>query len=738
MKKLQILLIFILFSVFSFSQSNLVAYYPFNGNVNDESENANNGTVNGATLTTDRFGNANSAYYFDGSSNYISITDSPDINIQTGESFTISYWIKHAAQNNGKYMISKYLGSIGVEPSYALGTGSNGDSYSWFEFTAGNGIENRGSIDLNDANWHNITTVFKSGESISIYIDGVLDVTKSTTYAESIINTNDLTIGCNADLTRFYNGSIDDIKIYKKVLSEIEIKNEVNGLVAYYPFNGNANDESGSENNGTVNGATLTTDRNENPNSAYYFDGVNDFIECLFPGPLEATSRTISFWAKTNVTPTSDYDNVVFSYGIITTSSDYGARFDIELNSKEYGLGCGLGGGEITKTFDNSDGNWHFYTVVFDNSIGPNLTDVLFYADGNLLTTTSAFNGTDPTIHTSDEYPIHIGMLYGYGRYFEGSIDEVKVYNKALTSTEVQNTANELIAYYPFNGNANDESENANHGSVNGASLTTDRFGNLESAYEFNGIDNFVQVANSSSLDITTNELTINMWLYNDNPDSSNLWKGISKGGYDVGNGYELIFTNDPSNINGRLSLNIGGGGYFTSSFNSYNNQWIMITGTFNSGVGKIYINGIEQSKTQQGTTNLISSTSDLFIGRRNPVNNYAGFVKGKIDDVRIYSTELSATQILNLFNNNALIVEEYNTATKNKFYINNNVLYFKNTQNLNELKNIEVYNLFGQKVFETSIIETQISFSTLQNGVYFLIVKNKEDQYSILKFIIM
>ncbi|MGK5093982.1 hypothetical protein WDW89_18465 [Deltaproteobacteria bacterium TL4] len=51
-----------------------------------------------------------------------------------------------------------------------------------------------------------------------------------------------------------------------------------NGLVAYYPFNGNANDESGNWNNGTVNGATLTTDRHGNANKAYSFDGADDYI----------------------------------------------------------------------------------------------------------------------------------------------------------------------------------------------------------------------------------------------------------------------------------------------------------------------------------------------------------------------------------------------------------------------------------------------------------------------------
>ena len=67
---------------------NLLSYYPFNGNVDDESGNANHGTVYGATLTEDRFGNANSAYSFDGVDDYI-IKNAEDIN----RYFTITGWI---------------------------------------------------------------------------------------------------------------------------------------------------------------------------------------------------------------------------------------------------------------------------------------------------------------------------------------------------------------------------------------------------------------------------------------------------------------------------------------------------------------------------------------------------------------------------------------------------------------------------------------------------------------------
>ena len=70
------------------------------------------------------------------------------------------------------------------------------------------------------------------------------------------------------------------------------------GLFGWWPFNGNANDESGNGNNGTVNGATLTVDRNGKSNSAYSFDGIDDFIKCSYSGPSGNSDVTVTFWTK--------------------------------------------------------------------------------------------------------------------------------------------------------------------------------------------------------------------------------------------------------------------------------------------------------------------------------------------------------------------------------------------------------------------------------------------------------
>jgi hypothetical protein len=79
-----------------------------------------------------------------------------------------------------------------------------------------------------------------------------------------------------------------------------------NGLVGYWPFNGNANDESGNGNNGTVNGAKLTADRNGVLSGAYSFYNVNDYIDISTNnGKFDNQNYTISFWIRSNQTSTS-------------------------------------------------------------------------------------------------------------------------------------------------------------------------------------------------------------------------------------------------------------------------------------------------------------------------------------------------------------------------------------------------------------------------------------------------
>src|SRR3990167_8524330 len=118
-----ILLIFLLIGVLVFNSSHaslvdgLVTYYSFDGNANDGSGNGNNGIVNGATLTTDRFGNANSAYDFDGSST-ISVANTTSLNIPSGQ-ITVSVWAYKTTNATAGHIFGKRTNCAGMQ--YQIG-----------------------------------------------------------------------------------------------------------------------------------------------------------------------------------------------------------------------------------------------------------------------------------------------------------------------------------------------------------------------------------------------------------------------------------------------------------------------------------------------------------------------------------------------------------------------------------------------------------------------------------------
>ena len=157
--------------------TDLVAYFPANGNANDESGNGNNGMVNGATLTEDRFGYANSAYYFDGNDN-ISIPDDPSLRLQT---VTLSAWVKPAVDMNDvqqRVIISKEKqGAAGGYYLAYIGD-VNGDGAINFKIMSG-GMPATGyhstehPIDLIAGQWYHIVGTY-DGTVRKLYINGVL------------------------------------------------------------------------------------------------------------------------------------------------------------------------------------------------------------------------------------------------------------------------------------------------------------------------------------------------------------------------------------------------------------------------------------------------------------------------------------------------------------------------------------------------------------------------------------
>jgi len=205
----------------------LAAYYPFNGSAEDESGNANHGTVNGATLTTDRFGIGISAYYFDGN-DYIEIQHSSSLDIS--EAITISSWIKTVDIQGG--IISKWDGghySDAVQSYYQFvyPNGQSGGSVNASDYWYDNTVWGNTSVN-NDVWNHIVYTADNNTGKIRLYVNGILDA-EFDIYGNIIRQTDTRVLIGVLDLINFdqpytwYTGLIDDIRIYNRALSDCDV-----------------------------------------------------------------------------------------------------------------------------------------------------------------------------------------------------------------------------------------------------------------------------------------------------------------------------------------------------------------------------------------------------------------------------------------------------------------------------------------------------------------------------------
>jgi hypothetical protein len=231
---------------------------------------------------------------------------------------------------------------------------------------------------------------------------------------------------------------------------------------------------------------------------------------------------------------------------------------------------------------------------------------------------------------------------------------------------------NGLVGWWPFNGNANDESGNGNNGTVNGATLITDRFGNANKAYQFGGNANsFIEVPNSSSINITGNQLTISAWISSKNLPSDNKHKGISKGGWGSGEGYELLYRNTNVGDSGAVQLGGSYGGLQAwVNINGFDSNWFHLIGVFNNGSGHFYVNGkiVYAGFNGQQFNNFTSSNYPLLFGKTTISNSpLSGFVNGKLDDIGIWNRALNQDEITALYSgcvNNLLVTPVNNNKT--------------------------------------------------------------------------
>ncbi|WP_147238754.1 LamG domain-containing protein [Mucilaginibacter hurinus] len=307
----------------------------------------------------------------------------------------------------------------------------------------------RGNKQVSLNEWHMITFVYNfSLSQLGIYVDGVLDNVTDNIYTPNAYIDEKLYIGRdNPDIDTAYplRGSLDDISIYNSGLSESSVANLYSAtaskispnLIAYWPFNNSADDLSGNWNNGKAFNLYSTADRFDNPTGAYRFDGINTYIEVPDKPDLRLanTDFTINSWVKID-----DYNShlgsLLFSknsgpghgwlWGIIGKSGTH----QFIKGGMVYSLGSNatyLPGKRVIAT-----NQWHMVTAVYEKA----QRQLRIYIDGVLDKTHNNVNS--PNAETTANLYIGRNDPQLSGNNFQGSMDDVSMYNSALSLSNIQ------------------------------------------------------------------------------------------------------------------------------------------------------------------------------------------------------------------------------------------------------------------------------------------------------------
>jgi len=411
-----------------------------------------------------------------------------------------------------------------------------------------------------------------------------------------------------------------------------------NGLVLHLPMNEGSGsktfDRSKYQNNGTINGATWTTGK---IGKALDFDGTDDYVQIPDADSLDiADELSVFLWINTSQvvnysSPFSKWGNWQ-GYELYTSSGKLSAMVrDINLNVAQIDQA----------NFVLNDGSWHFIGFTFTRTL------LKVYGDGDFITSADSSALTGSIDNTNN---VRVGMRNLGGNAFDGIIDEVRVYNRALSAEEIRTLYNERafsldngrVLYLPFNEGSGTKTRDLslyqNHGTISGASWVTGKIG---MGLSFDGSNDDVAISDSNSLDITS-QITIAFWMYAN--DTSGWRTPINKAGT-----FHSEYLRGAGNKFKWFITFVGGAQTFNSNTNVNDllGAWHHIVFTYDGSYMRIYIDG-KLDAIRAITDILAVNTAILYLGSQNHTDQW---FSGKLDEVFIFNRALSAEEIRTLYN---------------------------------------------------------------------------------------
>jgi Concanavalin A-like lectin/glucanases superfamily len=618
-----------------------VAAYSFDageGETVEDLTGEHDGAIEGASWFEN--GKYGSTLNFDGENDCVTVEDAPDL--QLTEELTLEAWVKPKGSGASEPIIFKetpwFFG-------YSLYLGIN--EHGHMEGLIGEeGYESSVAEDpakLETNVWSHIALTF-DGSHMRLHVNGQL---VDTSKAEGPWGTSGpLSIGCSEEFEDNFKGLIDEVRVYNRALSAAEISADAgaglqtpqNTPVAAYSFDAGegevAEDVTANEHDGAIEGASWF--ENGKYGSALDFDGEEGECVTVEDAPdLQLTEElTLETWVKPEGSGKSE--------PVIFKETPWYFGYSLYLGIGEEGHMEGLIGEEGYVFKDTEDpeeletGVWSHVALTFDGA------HMRLYVNGQLVDTTSAEGAW------SSSGPLSIGCSEEFEDNFEGKIDEVRIYNRALSADELaadagaglQTPSRAPVAAYSFDAGegtvADDVTGDGHDGAIAGASwFDNGRFG---SALSFDGENDCVTVEDAPDLQLTE-ELTLEAWVKPEGSGKSepvifkeapyffgySLYLGIGESGHMEGligeEGYEASVAEDPA----KLETNV----------------WSHVALTFDGSHMRLYVNGsLVDTTSAEGAW---SSSGPLSIGCS---SEFEDNFDGLIDEARIYNRALSAGEI--------------------------------------------------------------------------------------------
>ncbi len=663
----------------SYLSNGLVGYWKMDENTGTTTSDSSGNNNTSSTFSGDVSwvtGVYGSGLSFDGTGDRVSVADAAPIDFGSNDSYTVSAWVYKDNDADSGEIISKRIGGSGYPMRLIVGS----DERITFNFRGsdiGTSVQSPSGISLNS--WHHIVGVRDlATDTAYLYIDGVLVASANDTTTGSLANNAALTFG-DCDTGSGCSGNpvdiqIDEVRLYNRSLGPLEVLQLSKWAappVGWWKLdessNATANDSSGNNNNLTNNGTVLRSPGKFG--SAGEFDNSESDNLSITDGSqvgLDFTSSfTIGFWLNRLSNGACD--------DVMGKSDAYAFYFDCsDTTIVAYYYNGSTTPSTESATGTVNDGQWVHVEFVHNDTQD---TDTM-YINGVL----SAQNTgrTTNAINSSEDFML--GGSAFFPSQLHGFMDDVRVYNYARTLPQVVEDMNgghpapgspigSALAHYKFDegahntcsGGVNDACNSGNGGStldgaVSGMALpatSTSGWSNngvFGGAMNFDGTDDAVTLPVNSSFNLLTGG-TISAWLYPRSSGEGSFGRIIDKSNDTNGTGGYTIEMDGSST---RIMVEINDVQCETTAGSITQSAWNHFVWAFNGVNWNLYVNG--KLNTTCAYTTLPSNTSlGVTIGNRQGATDRT--FNGLIDEVKIYTSILSADQVMVEYNRGEAIV---------------------------------------------------------------------------------